>query len=77
MKYEQHKVGRAICSFSFSYVEVNKKDNRDPNTVDWVDEEKNVSSEKKKRKLISEYEASQMAKPGEEWPDLLNRIKDK
>lgn len=29
---------------------------------------------KPKRKRITEYEASQLARPGEEWPDLLKRI---
>lgn len=27
-----------------------------------------------KRKRITEYEAGQLARPGEEWPDLLKRI---
>ena len=29
---------------------------------------------KPKRKRITEYEAGQLARPGEEWPDLLKRI---
>jgi len=29
---------------------------------------------KPKRKRITEYEAGQLARPGEEWPDLLQRI---
>lgn len=35
-----------------------------------------VKPEKKQRKVISEYEASQMARAGESWEDLLRRIKD-
>lgn len=70
--YEQHKKGRSIDSISFSYVEISQGKDRDPNTVDWVDEQP-----KQKRKAISEYEASQMANPGEEWPELLKRIGSK
>ena len=35
-----------------------------------------VKPEKKKRKMITEHEASQMARTGESWEDLLRRIKD-
>lgn len=35
-----------------------------------------VKPEKKQRKVISKYEASQMARAGESWEDLLRRIKD-
>lgn len=69
IKVEQHKRGRSIHGFSFAFVELKAKDERDPNTIDWVDEQP-----KQKRKAISEYEASQMANPGEEWDDLLRRI---
>ena len=30
----------------------------------------------RKRKIISEYEATKMAKVGESWEDLLRRIKN-
>jgi len=62
----QHKVGRKITGFSFSFVE--KTVQRDPNTIDWVDEEKPT------RKKISKQQAESMAKPGETWPELLARI---
>jgi len=62
----QHKVGRKITGFSFSFVE--KAVQRDPNTVDWVDEEKPT------RKKISKQQAESMAMPGETWPELLARI---
>lgn len=29
---------------------------------------------KSKRKRITEYEAGKLARPGEEWPELLQRI---
>jgi len=72
IKVEQHKRGRSIYGFSFTFVEIKQREERDPNTVDWVDEQP-----KQKRKTISEYEASQMANPGEEWPELLKRIGSK
>lgn len=33
-----------------------------------------AEEQKLKRKRITEYEAGQLARPGEEWPDLLKRI---
>jgi len=62
----QHKIGRKIVGFSFSFVE--KKVERDPNTIDWVDEDK------PKRKKISKQQAESMANPGETWSELLARI---
>lgn len=63
----QHKSGRKITGFSFSFVE--KKVDRDPNTVDWVDQEEKVT-----RKKITKQQAESMARPGEYWPELLARI---
>lgn len=63
----QHKSGRKITGFSFSFVE--KKVDRDPNAVDWVGEEK-----KPTRKKITKQQAETLARPGEEWPELLARI---
>lgn len=40
----QHKKGRKITGFSFTFTEVAPE--RDPNTVDWVDEEKKPKREK-------------------------------
>jgi len=62
----QHKSGRKITGFSFSFVE--KKVDRDPNTVDWVDQEK------KGRAKITKQQAESMAKVGESWQELLARI---
>lgn len=74
IKIEQHKKGRKIVGFSFEFVEIDMPE-RDPNTVDWIDE---APQEKPpKRKKISEQEACRMANPGEEWPDLLKRIGSK
>lgn len=75
IKYHQHKKGRSIYGFSFSFLELKEKIvERDPNTIDWVEEQ---PQEKPKRKKISEYEAGLLANPGEEWPDLLKRIGSK
>lgn len=67
IQYEQHKKGRIIIGFSFSFVE--KQVDRDPNTIDWVDEDK-----KPTRKKITKQQAAAMGRPGEEWPELLARI---
>jgi len=65
---EQHKSGRKITGFSFDIVEKNFTP-RDPNTVDWVDQEQKVT-----RKKITKQQAESMAKPGETWAELLARI---
>ncbi|ELV07203.1 Replication protein [Wohlfahrtiimonas chitiniclastica SH04] len=71
VEYEQHKRGRTIYGFSFSFMVLNEKQYRDPNTVDWINEQ---SKTKPKRKRITEQEAAKLGRPGEEWPDLLKRI---
>lgn len=67
VEYEQHKRGRAIIGFSFTFVE--KAPDRDPNTVDWIDQ-----GEKKTRKKITKQQAESMAMVGESWSELLARI---
>lgn len=69
IKMEQHKKGRSITGFSFTFVELTRKEERDPNTVDWINE-----NSKPKRKKITEQEAALLARPGEEWTELLQRI---
>ena len=77
IEYKQHKKGRAIYGFSFDFIEFKEKSQvRDPNTIDWVDEQNQISS-KPKRKRITEHEAAKLGRPGEEWPDLLKRIGSK
>lgn len=44
IKVIQHKKGRTITGFSFTFTEVAPE--RDPNTIDWVDEEKKPKREK-------------------------------
>jgi len=43
---EQHKKGRKITGFSFSFVELMAEPKRDPNTVDWIDQEQKPKREK-------------------------------
>ncbi|MBS7837238.1 replication initiation protein RepM [Wohlfahrtiimonas chitiniclastica] len=92
IKVEQHKKGRSISGFSFTFVEIKAKDERDPNTRDWVDESgggspvadvqailkkmTNSTPEKKKRKIITQQQAEQLARVGESWDDFLERTKD-
>lgn len=42
---EQHKKGRRITGFSFNFIEL-KEPERDPNTVDWIDQEQKPKREK-------------------------------
>jgi len=70
VEVEQHKHGRKIVGFSFSFIEIKAEIERDPNTTDWI----NGEPDKPKRKKITEYEAGQLARPGEEWQELLQRI---
>lgn len=92
VRYEQHKRGRKITGFSFTFIEVNSKAERDPNTCDLVGGTDGGSpltdvqmllkkmtsrkTEKKQRKVITQQQAEAMARVGETWDDLLNRIKD-
>src|SRR5690625_2141532 len=69
--YEQHKKGRRIAAFSFTFTVRNE---RDPNTIDMLTGKSDKESWPKKRKKISRKEAEQMAYPGEECSDLLARI---
>lgn len=71
VSYEQHKKGRRIAAFSFTFTVRNE---RDPNTIDMLTGKSDKESWPKKRKKISRKEAEQMAYPGEEWSDLLARI---
>jgi len=40
VEVEQHKIGRRVSGFTFTFIELIKKrePERDPNTIDWVDE---------------------------------------
>lgn len=61
-KYEQHKKGRSISGFSFTF-----KMKKSAQVVELP--------AKPKRKQITTREAEQMAWPGESYPQLLNRLK--
>lgn len=60
VKYDQHKKGRSISGFSFSFKQKNQP--------------KTISTTKKSRQRITKKEAEAMAYVGENWPDLLNRL---
>lgn len=87
IKVDQHKKGRSIYGFSFSFVELqktknNKRDNISNTNISVAGNIKaiargmKIKTETKKRKVITEYEATQMARVGESWDDLLLRIKN-
>ncbi|MGP9641614.1 replication initiation protein RepM, partial [Halomonas sp. AOP42-A1-14] len=62
--YEQHKRGRRIVGFEFTF-QVKRRD-RDPDTVDWVNDKTDASSSsKKRRKVITKAQADAMGKLGE------------
>jgi plasmid replication initiation protein len=66
-EYEQHKKGRTISGFSFTFTL--KNPNRDLLTGTTDNERA-----RPKRKRITRAEAEGMARPGEEWPELVKRL---
>lgn len=60
VEYKQHKRGRSISGFSFTFKQKNQ-----PETI---------STGKKGRQRITKKEAEEMAYLGESWPDLLARL---
>lgn len=71
-EYEQHKKGRTISGFSFTFTP--KNPNRDPNTIDLLTGTTDNERARPKRKRITPAEAECMARPGEEWPELVKRL---
>lgn len=70
--YEQHKRGRAISGFTFSFKFKKTTSDRDPNTVDFL--EGQTDNEKRKRKVITKAQAEKMANVGESYKDLYGRL---
>jgi len=70
-EYEQHKKGRTISGFSFTFTP--KNPNRDPNTIDMLTGTTD-NERRPKRERITRRQAEGMAKPGEEWPELVKRL---
>ncbi len=58
-KYEQHKRGRSISGFSFTFTQKNAV---------------KTLPKKPKRKTITRKEAAKEGRPGEEWPELVKRL---
>ena len=59
VKYEQHKRGRSISGFSFTFTQKNSA---------------KALSKKIKRTQITRKEAAEKARPGEEWNELVKRL---
>lgn len=71
-EYEQHKRGRIIAGFSFTFKP--KAAGRDPNTIDMLTGTTDNERAKPKRERITRQQAEGMAKPGESWPQLVKRL---
>ena len=75
VEYTQHKQGKKVIGFSFTFVEIKSKpEGRDPYTVDFIENKTDAEIEKTKRIKITRQEAEKMAKIGETWEELLHRI---
>lgn len=70
--YEQHKKGRSITGFSFTFTL--KNPGRDPNTIDLLSGTTDNERARSKRERITRQQAEGMAKPGESWPELIKRL---
>lgn len=66
--YEQHKRGRSITGFTFTFKQ--KKLPCDPKIIDLI----NGTADAEKRQNITKAQAELMARTGETWPDLINRL---
>ena len=85
VKYDQHKTGRVITGFSFSFKQKKEAQSKkakektikakDENTIDLFSEmtEKQLNFFSSKLSELAEMQA--MAEPGEEMPDFIKRIK--
>lgn len=71
LSYEQHKTGRKITAFSFTF-EQKQAPNRDPDTIDFINGK--ADSDKPKRQKIKKSEAEAMAWPGETYQELYKRL---
>lgn len=71
-EYDQHKSGRSITGFSFSFSAKNLE--RDPNTVDLLTGHADAETGKPQRQIITKKKAEGMARPGESYEDLYRRL---
>lgn len=70
--YEQHKKGRSITGFSFTFT---AKNERDPHTIDLLTGSTDAEAGRKpSRKTISKSKAEAMARPGETYQELYKRL---
>ena len=70
--YEQHKRGRTVSGFTFTFKFKKNSPERDPNTVDFI--EGQTDNEKNKRKSITKAQAEKMARVGESYKELYRRL---
>lgn len=71
--YEQHKRGRRITGFHFTFEA--KRADRDPDTMDWVNGKPDaVPSDKPKRRVITKSQAEAMGERGESYTELYRRL---
>lgn len=73
VSYEQHKQGRTITGFSFNF---SIKQQRDPNTIDFLTNQNQMDSERftRKRQVITKAHAETLAYPGEDYEALYQRL---
>lgn len=71
-EYEQHKRGRTITGFTFTFKP--KAAGRDPNTIDMLTGTTDNERSRPKRERITRQQAEGMANPGEGWPELVKRL---
>jgi len=71
--YDQHKRGRNITGFSFTFTI--KNSGLDANTIDMLTGQ-SAAKRKKKRQPITSAQAEAMANTGESWTELLARLKN-
>lgn len=73
--YEQHKKGRSIAGFSFTFTTKPHTVDRDPHTVDMLSGKTDAEvTGKPSRKTISKSKAESMARAGESYQELYKRL---
>lgn len=70
--YKQHKQGRTISGFSFTFKL--KQPAPNPNAIDMMTGTTDAEKARFRRKKITRKEAEGMARPGEMWPELIRRL---
>lgn len=74
VSYEQHKRGRSIVGFSFTFTTKPHTVDRDPHTVDMLTGSTDAEARKPSRQKISKSKAQLLGKRGESWEELYRRL---